>query len=48
MKKKTEYEPYGLEWRKEMMKLRKYELLDLLKKAYQENDKIKGKNHETD
>lgn len=41
MKKKTEYEPYALEWKKKMMKFRKYELIGLLKKAYQQLDQAK-------
>ncbi len=32
MKKKDEYEPFGDEWKKEMMKLTKSELIDFIKR----------------
>ncbi len=42
MSKSKGYESFGDEWRKELMKLKKSELIDFYKKACQENQISKG------
>jgi len=42
MENTKEYEPFGNEWKNEVMKMRKADLVELLKNAYLENLKTKN------